>query len=423
MTKLASKDRQFIWHPYTSLAEPRENIVVESAKGMYLKTDDGKKIMDAVSSWWVNIHGHSNKKIAKAIEQQSKTLEHVIFAGFTHKPAIELAEDLLQVLPDNQDKIFYSDNGSTAVEVALKMCMQYWQNLKIEKKKIVAIEGSFHGDTFGAMAVGERGLFTKPFQPYLFEVEFIPFPFEGQEAITLEKFNSLIEKGDVAGFIYEPLVQGAAGMRIYSKEALDQLIKTAKQHQVICIADEVMTGFGRTGKLFASDHLLFPPDIICLSKAITGGFMPFAATSCSAMISRAFQSPDVEKTFFHGHSYTANPIACAAALASLDILTSKECQKNIQKITEAHLSFLKKIGKHKKVRTAKSLGTIISIEVEYGETSYLNSVRNHAYDFFLERGLLLRPLGNVIYIFPPYIIKKSELKKLYKAIEEFLNTL
>lgn len=423
MTELNLKDRQFIWHPYTSLATPRENIVVESAKGVYLKTEDGREILDAVSSWWVNIHGHSNKKIAKAIAQQAKTMEHVIFAGFTHKPAIELAERLLETLPTNQDKIFYSDNGSTAVEVGLKLCMQYWYNQKKEKQKIIAIEGAFHGDTFGAMSIGERGLFTKPFHHYLFDVEFIPFPFEGKEELTYEKFNTLVAQGDVAGFIYEPLVQGAAGMRIYSKEILERLIKTAKENNVLCIADEVMTGFGRTGKLFASDHLNQQPDIICLSKGITGGFLPFAATSCSLEVSRAFQSADADKTFFHGHSYTANPIACAAALASLSILKSKECQKNIQKIATLHTAFKEKIASHKKVRSVKTIGTIIAIEIEQGETFYLNSLRDNAYDFFLEKGILLRPLGNIIYIMPPYIIKKPELKKVYKAINSFLNSL
>ena len=423
MTELTLKDRQFIWHPYTSLAEPRENIVIESARGMYLKTEGGKELLDAVSSWWVNIHGHSNKKIAKALAKQAKTMEHVIFAGFTHKPAIELAERLLEILPNNQDKLFYSDNGSTAVEVALKMCLQYWYNQKIGKKKIIALEGAFHGDTFGAMAVGERGLFTKPFQSYLFEVEFIPFPADNEETITLEKFNLLVTKGDVAGFIYEPLVQGAAGMRIYSKEVLEQLIKIAKEHKALCIADEVMTGFGRTGKLFASDYMTLQPDIICLSKAITGGFMPFAATSCSTEVARAFQSTEVDKTLFHGHSYTANPLACAAALASLSLLKSDECQKNIQKIESMHNLFREQISSHKKVKSVKSVGTIISIEIENGETSYLNSLRNKAYDFFLGKGILLRPLGNVIYILPPYIIKRSELKKIYKAIEAFLNSL
>jgi adenosylmethionine---8-amino-7-oxononanoate aminotransferase len=296
---------------------------------MYLHTSDGRKILDAVSSWWVNIHGHSHVYLAEALRKQALELEHVIFAGFTHKPAIILAERLLGILPDNQIKIFYSDNGSTAVEVALKMALQFWHNQNIVKKKIIAIEGAYHGDTFGAMSVSGRSSFTKAFSQFLFDVQFISFPSSGKEAGSLQQFKELAESGEVAAFIYEPLIQGTAGMRTYSKEILGSLLSEAKKNNILCIADEVMTGFGRTGKLFASDYIKEPPDIVCLSKGITGGSMPLGVTSCNEKVVAAFRSEDRSKTLFHGHSYTANPLACAVSNASLDLLLKEECMKNI----------------------------------------------------------------------------------------------
>src|SRR5579871_1284861 len=310
---LSESDKKNIWHPFTPLADGFESLVVDSAQGVFLHLHDGRKIIDAVSSWWVNIHGHSNPVIAEAIAIQAKKMEHVIFAGFTHEPAITIAEKLLTILPKNQSKIFFSDNGSTAVEVALKMAIQYWHNLGIEKNKIIAIDGAYHGDTFGAMSVGERGAFTSPFNPYLFDVDFIDFPNAENSQDIITAFRQKVIGGDVAAFVYEPLVQGAAGMRMYSETVLNQLMAIAKRYDVICIADEVFTGFGRTGKYFASDYLDTPPDIIAVSKGITGGFMPLGVTACSEKIVSAFRSADASKTFFHGHSYTANPIACAAA--------------------------------------------------------------------------------------------------------------
>jgi adenosylmethionine-8-amino-7-oxononanoate aminotransferase len=416
-------DRKNIWHPFEPLQGSRLPIFISYADGVYLNTVDGRKIIDAVSSWWVNIHGHSNVYIAEAIAAQAKKLEHVIFAGFTHEPAITLSKNLLSVLPANQQKIFFSDNGSTAVEVALKMSFQYWHNKGIKKKQVIAIDGAYHGDTVGSMSVGERGIFTKPFQDYLFDTLFLNFPSEN-DAQVVEQFIGFLKHGEVGTFIFEPLVQGASGMRMYEAEILDKLISIAQSNDVICIADEVFTGFGRTGKLFASNHLKEQPDIIALSKGLTGGALPLGVTSCSQKITEAFQTDDFSKTFFHGHSYTGNPLSCAAANASFELLVKSECMQNISRISEHQETFAKKIGNHQRVINARSLGTILAIEIKSsGATAYDNEIRSMIYPFFLERNILLRPLGNVIYVVPPYVIKKQELEYIHKAIEEFLETM
>ncbi len=418
-------DKKNIWHPFTPLEGAPEPLFVESAQGVYLHLKDGRKVIDAVSSWWVNIHGHSNAVIAQAIGDQAKKLEHVIFAGFTHEPAIRLSENLLSILPKNQSKIFFSDNGSTAVEVALKMAIQFWHNQGItSKKKIIATDGAYHGDTFGSMSVGERGAFTDAFSPYLFEVAFLDFPAKENEEKVIRDFEQKLLNDEVGVFIYEPLVQGAAGMRMYSVEVLDRLISLAQKHGVVCIADEVFTGFGRTGKLFASDYLKTQPDIIAVSKGITGGFLPLGVTSCSSRIVEAFKSPEASKTFFHGHSYTANPLACAAANASFELLMSDECQNDIQRISESHLQFISKTQNHKAIKDLRSRGTILAIELQTKEeTSYFSEMREKIYPFFLEKNILLRPLGNVIYVLPPYVVTNNELNIVYGAINDFLDQL
>lgn len=397
--------------------------MLERAEGVNLYTKDGKKIIDVISSWWVNLHGHSHPYIAKAIADQANTLEHVIFAGFTHEPAIRLAERLLEILPDNQSKIFFSDNGSTATEVAIKMAFQYFHNQGGERKKIIAIDGSYHGDTFGAMSVGDRGPFTAPFDPYLFQVEFIDFPDEQREEKVWNQFKVLIDGGDVASFIFEPLVQGASGMRFYSAQLLDKMIAYAQQQDVICIADEVMTGFGRLGTLFAADQLQFKPDIICLSKGLTGGVLPMGVTSCTDKIQQAYRTNDLMKTFFHGHSFTGNPMICASANASLDLLLTEECESNRKRINERHLAFQQQIEGHSMVRNSRVLGTILAFDINTEkDTSYFNEARHHLYPYFISKGLLLRPLGNVIYLIPPYVISDSDLDYVYATIMEFLNS-
>lgn len=421
MSNLPAKDKKNIWHPFTALEGSPEPILIDRAEGIYLYTPDGRKIIDAISSWWVNLHGHSHPVIAAAVAEQAKKLEHVIFAGFTHEPAIRLSENLLGILPDNFSKIFFSDNGSTAVEVAIKMAMQYWHNKGIERKKIIALEGSYHGDTFGAMAVGDRSIFTTPFSPYLFDVDFITFPSEHNEEITLAEFQKLTDSGNVGAFIYEPLIQAAGGMRTYSPLILNRLLEIARQNDVLCIADEVFTGFGRTGKLFASDYITEKPDLIALSKGLTGGTLPLGVTAVSRKIISAFESSEVIKTFFHGHSFTANPIACAAANASFDLLQADECQRRIHEVTESHKNFATEIRSVSSIKEVRTLGTILAIELKSAEsTSYTNSLRKHIYSYFLEKDVLLRPLGNTFYIVAPYCITRQELDHVYHTIQQFL---
>lgn len=416
------RDKEVIWHPFTPLIGSMDPLLIRSARGAWLYTEDGRAILDAISSWWVNLHGHSHPHIARAVANQAAQLEHVIFAGFTHEPAIQLAERLLTILPENQSKIFYSDNGSTSVEVAIKMAFQYWYNKGIPKPKIIGIEGAYHGDTFGAMAVGDRGAFSAPFNPYLFEVDFIAFPSTDKEDEVFEQFEALLKTGEVGAFIFEPLVQGSAGMRMYSAEILDKMLLVARKAGVICIADEVMTGFGRTGKHFASHYLSNHPDIICLSKGLTGGTMALGVTSCTEQIISAFREKDIMKTFFHGHSFTANPIACAAANASLDLLVEEKCQLDIQRISKKQAVFREKLNRYPKVKSARNLGTILALEVaSFNDTSYFNEARHKLYPYFLEKNILLRPLGNVIYVLPPYVITDKEIDIVYGAILDLLN--
>ena len=419
--KLTERDSKVIWHPYTQMKDA-VSIGIVRGEGAYLFDEDGKKYIDAISSWWVNTHGHSHPYIAEKVAEQLKTLEHVIFAGFTHPSAVDLAERLLQHLPPNQKKIFYSDNGSTAVEVAIKMAVQFNSNKGIKKNKIIAFKNAYHGDTFGAMSVSGRSLFTNPFAQYLFDVNFIELPQKGREEASFNQLKDAITADDVIAFIFEPLVQGAAGMLMYEAEILEKMIALCKKNNVITIADEVMTGFYRTGKFFATDYINEKPDIYCLSKGLTGGTMAMGVTSCSQEIFDAFVSDDKTKTLYHGHSYTANPVACSAALASLDLYEKSECFENVKRIENKHKDFLKSIKNHSAIADIRQTGTIIAIELKTNDnTSYLNSLRDRIYNFFINKGIILRPLGNIIYILPPYCISDDDLDYIYKGIREFLD--
>lgn len=420
---LQERDSDAVWHPFTPLRGRKAPVPIVGAKGTELYTEDGRTIIDAIASWWVNLHGHAHPYIAEAVARQVKSLEHVIFADFTHEPAVKLAERLLEILPKNQDKVFFSDNGSTAVEVALKMALQYWYNQASKRTKVIALEGAYHGDTFGAMSVGGRGPFTDPYGALLFETIFIPFPDEENKEVVLRHFQEAVSKKDVAAFIFEPLMQGASGMRMYPAEVLDQLIGVAREHDVLCIADEVMTGFGRTGKPFASDYLEHKPDIFCLSKGLTGGTMALGVTTCTQEVLRPFESAELLKTFFHGHSFTANPVACAAANASLDLLLTETCFEHIRFIEQKHHEFTHRVRSFRNAKNVRVLGTILAIEIEtLEETSYFNEAGRESYAFFMDRGVLLRPLGNVVYVLPPYCINEDELEKVYGAIEAFLSS-
>jgi adenosylmethionine---8-amino-7-oxononanoate aminotransferase len=408
---LIERDADFIWHPYTQHKTACSPLPIVKGDGVYLIDEKGNKYIDAISSWWTNLHGHANPYIAQKIFKQAQQLEHVIFAGFTHEPAVQLAERLLPLLPGNFSKIFYSDNGSTAVEVALKMAIQFQKNkAQGTRNKILALKHSYHGDTFGAMSVSERGVFTLAFQDYLFDVIFID-PAEEHNQYPIINFN------EIACFIYEPLIQGAGGMNMYNSSFLNELLKLCKQNNIICIADEVMTGFYRTGKMFASEYMEEKPDIISLSKGLTGGSLPLAITACTQKIFDTFLSDDLYQTFFHGHSYTANPIACAAALASLDLLQKEECIDNIEHISESNRQFVQQLQKDKKVIQPRSLGTILAFEFHSTKKEYLNKVKEETIQLALQQSVLIRPLGNTVYIMPPYCITSGQLQKVYSALE------
>ncbi|RYE18926.1 MAG: adenosylmethionine--8-amino-7-oxononanoate transaminase [Sphingobacteriales bacterium] len=414
---LVERDLKVIWHPYTQMQTALPPVPIVRGEGTCLYGEDGKKYIDAVSSWWVNIHGHAHPYIAQKVAEQLTRLEHVIFAGFTHQPAVELAERLLAILPNNQQKVFYSDNGSTAVEVAIKMCLQYWHNTGEQRTKIMAFKNAYHGDTFGAMSVSGRSAFTAAFDGLLFDVEFIDLPNEGNIESLKSQISNL--KSTLACFIFEPLVQGSSGMIMYEAQYLDKLMAHCRAENVLTIADEVFTGFGRTGKPFACDHVEQQPDIMCFSKGITGGTMAFGLTTCTQQIYDAFLSENKLKTLFHGHSYTANPVACAASLASLDLFLDEATTNNINRIVAKHQVFALRIKDQPKIKNIRQTGTILAMEWETGsDTSYFSSLRDRLYSYFLDAGIILRPLGNIIYILPPYCITNDELDYIYSKIED-----
>jgi adenosylmethionine-8-amino-7-oxononanoate aminotransferase len=418
---ISERDLKVIWHPFTQAKTAAHPVAIVKAEGCWLFDENGNKYLDATSSWWVNAHGHSHPYIVKKITEQIQQLDHIIFAGFTHEPAVRLAERLIEKLNGNYSRIFYSDNGSTSVEVALKMAFQYYSNNGAPRKNIIALNNAYHGDTFGAMSVGERNAFSAPFNDLLFNVHFIETPLNKKKEELINHFNGLIKKINPAAFIFEPLVQGANGMKMYDAETLSELIKICKLNNIITIADEVFTGFYRTGKAFAKDYLSEQPTIICLSKTLTGGTLPLGVTAAPEFIYNAFLSNDKLKTFFHGHSFTANPLSCTAALASLDLLEEEKCLNNIDFISQKHVEFKERVKYHPKILEASTLGTILAIELNTNEKSgYLNSISEKITPYFLNKSIYLRPLGNVIYFTPPYAISEEELNIVYDAIDEWL---
>ena len=418
---LTEKDSQFLWHPYTQHKTASAPIAITKGKGALLWDENGKEYIDAIASWWVNPFGHSNTYIADAIYKQLTTLEHVLFGGFTHEPAVVLAEKLMAILPKNQQKLFFSDNGSTAVEIAIKVALQYFFNKGEKKTTVIAFENAFHGDTFAAMAASGISLFTDAFQGMFIDVVRIPVPIVGEEKASCDALAKAIKDHNCAGFIFEPLVQGAAGMVMYAPSALDTLIRMCKDNNVLTIADEVMTGFGKTGRTFASDYLEEQPDMMCLSKALTGGTIPMAITTFTQEIFEAFYDEDINKALFHGHTFTANPTGCAAALASLELLQTTEMQANILRVNTNHLAFEKRVQSHPKVVTTRVLGVIFALEIKTeSAASYYGNLRNKLYNFFIENGVILRPVGNIVYILPPYIITDEQLEKVYQVVESAL---
>lgn len=413
---LAEIDRSYIWHPFTQMKTARLPIPIVKGEGIYLHTEDGRRYLDGISSWWVNLHGHAHPYIIQKLKEQAEALEHVIFADFTHPPAVNLAGRLLPLIPGEMGKVFYSDNGSTAVESALKMAFQYFHNKNIPKSKVVAFKNSYHGDTFGAMSVAGKNAFNRPFWKYLFEVEVIDPPIPGHEEESFSQLHKIVKEGTAACFIFEPLIQGLGGMILYPAAGLDRLLRLCKEYDVLTIADEVMTGFGRTGTVFACEQLSEQPDIICLAKGLTGGFLPLAVTACTERIYEAFLDDDLSRAFLHGHSYAGNPLACACALASLDLLQEESSLRQRELIAAAHKKFCQEWAHHPKLKRCVSLGTILVLEYQVDTTSYFHSLRDRLYHFFLDRNILLRPFGNTLHMMPPYCITAAELEHVYDQI-------
>lgn len=414
-----------IWYPFTIIQDAPEPLKVSRGEGLWLELEDGRRIMDCISSWWVNTHGHAHPKIAKAISEQASRLEQVIFANFTHEPAEQLSEQLTSKLPGDLNRVFFSDDGSTAVEVAMKMAYQYWKNRGEDRKTFICFEGAYHGDTFGAMSAGDRSVFTEVFKELLFDVEFVPYPSTWlgdddraeKEAKVIHHIEELLNDNPekYAGILIEPLVQGAGGMRMCSEEFLQELHWVNRQFETLLIFDEVMTGFGRTGDWFACKRAQVEPDIICLAKGLTGGSLPLSVTVCSDAVYEAFNSSDPVKTFWHGHSYTANPIGCAAALASMELM--KENEPVFSTMENWHREHLEELRDHPGFKNLRVTGTIAAMDiVTEGEEGYLNEVANHIKKHCVEEGLLLRPLGNVLYLMPPYCTSREQLNDMYHGI-------
>ena len=419
---LSTRDKKHLWHPLTQHKLNKRQLAIVRAKDALLFDENGKEYIDGIASWYTVMYGHSNKYIVSAMTKQMNKLDFVMFSGLTHEPAIELSEKLMEILPKNQAKIFFNDNGSTAIEAAIKMALQFYHNNGELRDTLIAFEDGFHGDTFGAMSASGLSSYNGPFEDFLLKVVRIPTPQANNIKEVKKRLTKILQENKCAAFIFEPLVQGAAGMKFHSAKGLDELIDLCQENKVLSIADEIMTGFGKTGKNFASDYLENKPDIICLSKALTAGMFPLSITSCSQAVFNRFLSDEVHKGFFHAHTFSAHPIGCAAALASIELLNSPDIVERRKYIESCHNSFATIIEKHKKVGNVRVIGVILAIDLSIQMERYGN-LRDDLYDFFVEKGVLLRPLGNTIYVLPPYVITNSELQKIYDTITAALETI
>lgn len=432
VNSLVEMDRRHVWHPFTQAFGADDPIVIRSGRGALLTTDDGREILDCISSWWVNLFGHGRPEIADAIARQAQQLEHVIFAGFTHEPAIQLAEKLAGLLPGDLNRVFFSDNGSTSVEVALKIAAQYWQNIGVENRhRVLAFDGGYHGDTVGAMSAGVGSGFFDAWKRWMIEVDVIPFPETWQEdsevaekeqrsLAVLDRFLEQYED-EVVVMILEPLVQGASGMRMCRPSFLQAVVQRLRDRDIPVIFDEVMTGFGRTGEDFACNLANLQPDLICLSKGLTGGFLPMGVTVASDRIYESFLFDSPRAMFCHGHSYTANPLGCAAALASLDLLQTEETRDNWRRIAIAHQAGLESLSSRQVVTRARQLGTIAAVNIATNRPGYHSNVSHQLKSWFREENelvddVLIRPLGNVVYMMPPYCMTDEQLTNAWQAV-------
>lgn len=416
---LAERDKKHLWHPLTQHKTHPDHLPMVRAKGALLFDEYDKSYIDGIASWYTCMYGHSNPEITERVKAQLDVLDQVVFSGFTHPPAVELSEKLIGILPGSMEKIFFSDNGSTAVDVAIKMSLQYFFNKNEKRNRIIALDNAFHGDTFGAMSVSGLSVYNGPFEEHLLRVDRIAVPEAGNIESVKARFQSLLDSGEIAAFIYEPLVQGAAAMHMFESEYLEELLSMARSHGVLTIADEVMTGFGKTGKMFASEYMNCQPDIICLSKSLTAGIAPMALTCCTRAVFEGFFDEQIVKGFFHGHTYSANPLACTAAIAGIDLLQSKGIQDGILRINRRHSEFEAHIAAHPKVNSTRVLGVIFALDLKT-KTDRYGALRDKLYHFFMENGVFLRPLGNTIYILPPFVISDAELDKIYEVIERSL---
>lgn len=416
---LSRRDQKHLWHPLNQHKLTPEMLAIVKAKGAILTDENGREYIDGIASWYTAMYGHCHPYITVKVTDQMQQLDQVVFSGFTHEPAVRLSEELIKILPGNQQKLFFSDNGSTAVEVGIKMALQYHHNKGHNRNVIMAFEEGFHGDTFGAMSVSGLSVYNGAFEEHFINVVRIPVPQEKNKEEILNVIRQVILKNKIAGFIYEPLVQGAAGMKMHDASGLNEILKKCKENDILCIADEVMTGFGKTGKHFASEYLEIQPDIICLSKALTAGLLPMAITSCTREVYMAFYSEEISKGLFHGHTYSANPLACTAAIAGIELLNSPEIQEDIKILINSHREFVIKIRNHKKVKNIRQLGVILAFELDVEMERYGNK-RNLLFQHFMDQGVFLRPLGNTIYILPPFNITQGQLQKIYKSIVDAL---
>jgi len=397
-------------------------LAIARAEGALLYDEDGKEYVDGISSWYTCMYGHCHPYILEKVMEQMQRLDQVVFSGFTHEPAVRLSEELIKILPGNQEKLFFSDNGSTSTEIGIKMALQYHFNRGEKRNVLLAFEEGFHGDTFGAMSVSGLSVYNGPFEDFFIEVERIPVPTEENIDQILSQLKERLKKNDLAGFIYEPLVQGAAAMKMHHAEGLDQILALLKEHHVLTIADEVMTGFGKTGKHFASDYLTAKPDIMCLSKALTAGLIPMGLTTCTEEVYKAFYSDDITKGLFHGHTYTANPLACTAALAALELLQTDEVQENIGNIIDWHQQFDKEMRNHPKVDGTRQLGVIYALDLNVKMERYGN-LRDRLFKHFMDNGVFLRPLGSTIYILAPFITSREQMERIYDAIRSAVESI
>lgn len=406
-----------IWHPFTQHALQPDMVKIERGEGAYLFASDGRRIIDAISSWWVVTHGHCHPPIVRAIQKQAEQLNQIIFAGHTHEPAEQVASAMLKLAPRGLDCVFFSDSGSTSVEVALKMALGYWHNIGEPRSRIVVMQHAYHGDTIGAMSVGARGVFNAAYGPLLFDVVTVPFPLKGQEQETLDALEAAC-RDKPAAFIVEPLILGAGGMLMYPAWVLKEMKRICEATGVWFIADEVMTGWGRTGTLFACEQADVAPDIACYSKGLTGGALPLAVTLCRDEIFEAHFSQDRSRTFFHSSSYTANPIACAAAKANLDLWNDPAVAAGVAAVAAMQENAVSTLRADDRFKNVRRTGTITALELEVRDGGYLAGIGPKLLAFFGNRGLLLRPLGNTIYVMPPYCVTQADLDEIYAAIAE-----